>query len=691
MTNTDLKALELLFQRPLEPVFTTRDQGKTVLELPDSFYTDRYRNDADDVSNRFSQNVELKIPIQELARKPNLDFAKKLTLKNQFSLFNSNHQEIAGKLIQLFLDAPNLKQFVSLAAFTKDRLNPVLFQYAYAVAIAHREDTREVPITNISQVFPGNFVEPSALKDARQEASVIADTGNRVHVDIPRNYTASDREDEQRLAYFREDIGVNSHHWHWHLVYPASGPVAVVNKDRRGELFYYMHHQILARYNTERFCNNLKRVQPLSNLRGEIPEGYFPKILSSVNNRTYPSRISNQLLRDVDRPDASIEIAEVERWRDRVLASIDQGFVENSSGQRIPLDEVTGIDILGNLIEASSTLSVNSQYYGNLHNQGHTIISFAHDPDFRHLEEFGVMGDVTTAMRDPVFYRWHTFVDNIFNKFKTLLSPYNASQLGFDGISVDYIEAKLGASNAQANTLLTYWQKSSADLAAGLDFGPSADGNIFASFTHLQNAPFTYTFNVTNNGAKRTGTCRIFICPKVDERNQPLRLEEQRLLAIEMDKFTCELLPGENTIRRESSDSSVAIPFERSFRPIGAAYQPKGADELARFRFCGCGWPQHLLLPKGKPQGMLFDLFVMISDYSQDAVQQPTNTPNDACSTAYSFCGLKDKLYPDKRTMGFPFDRRLPNPSLAELTGAFSNMAKTDLKIVFSDRVVDKA
>jgi len=57
-------------------------------------------------------------------------------------------------------------------------------------------------------------------------------------------------------------------------------------------------------------------------------------------------------------------------------------------------------------------------------------------------------------------------------------------------------------------------------------------------FTHLQNAPFTYTFNVTNNGARRTGTCRIFICPKVDERNQALNLEEQRLLAIEMDKFT---------------------------------------------------------------------------------------------------------------------------------------------------------
>ncbi|KAH8307248.1 hypothetical protein KR044_008442, partial [Drosophila immigrans] len=686
--NTDLKALELLFQRPLEPVFTTRDKGKTVFDLPESFYTDRYRNNTEEVANRFSFNVQTRIPLRELTSVPNLDFAAKLGKKDQFSLFNTRHREIASQVIKLYIDAPNLQQFVSLAAFTKDRLNPVLFQYSYAVAIAHRPDTREVPIPNISQVFPGNFIEPSVFQDARQEASVIEKSGNRAALEIPVNYTASDREDEQRLAYFREDIGVNSHHWHWHLVYPASGPREVINKDRRGELFYYMHHQILARYNVERFCNNLKRVLPLNNLRDEVAEGYFPKILSSVNNRTYPARISNQLLRDVDRPDGTIEISEVERWRDRVLGAIDQGFVEDTSGNRIPLDEKRGIDILGNLVEAAPALSVNTQYYGNLHNQGHNIISFAHDPDARHLEDFGVMGDVTTAMRDPIFYRWHGFIDGVFNKHKALLPIYSNDELNFNGINVTYVEAKLGAAGARPNTLLTYWQRSTANLAAGLDFGPVEDDNIAANFRHLQNAPWTYTFNVTNTGPKRTGTCRIFICPKTDERNQPLRLEEQRLMAIEMDKFTVELVPGENTVRRESTSSSVAIPFERSFRAVGANYQPTAADELARFRFCGCGWPQHLLLPKGKPEGMVFDLFVMFSDYANDSVQQPSNTPNDACSTAYSFCGLKDKLYPDRRTMGFPFDRRLPNDNLNDFVGAFTNMAKTDLTIKFNDKTV---
>lgn len=71
--------------------------------------------------------------------------------------------------------------------------------------------------------------------------------GVQIPIVIPKDYTASDLEPEHRVAYFREDLGINLHHWHWHLVYPAFGPPSVVAKNRRGELFYYMHQQILAR------------------------------------------------------------------------------------------------------------------------------------------------------------------------------------------------------------------------------------------------------------------------------------------------------------------------------------------------------------------------------------------------------------------------------------------------------------
>lgn len=54
------------------------------------------------------------------------------------------------------------------------------------------------------------------------------------------------------------------------------------------------------------------------------------------------------------------------------------------SGKEVPLGEFDGIDILGNIVEATD-LSINSQLYGNLHNMGHNLIAFIHDPDGRHL------------------------------------------------------------------------------------------------------------------------------------------------------------------------------------------------------------------------------------------------------------------------------------------------------------------
>lgn len=41
------------------------------------------------------------------------------------------------------------------------------------------------------------------------------------------------------------------------------------------------------------------------------------------------------------------------------------------------------------------------------------------------------MGDTKTAMRDPIFYRWHSFLDDIFEEHKRKLHPYTADRVRF--------------------------------------------------------------------------------------------------------------------------------------------------------------------------------------------------------------------------------------------------------------------
>lgn len=148
--------------------------------------------------------------------------------------------------------------------------------------------------------------------------------------------------------------------------------------------------------------------------------------------------------------------------------------------------------------------------------------------------------------------------------------------------------------------------------------------------------------------------------------------------------------PGTNNINRRSDQSSVTIPLERSL--IGGGKQPS-ADQVAargRFNFCGCGWPQHLLIPKGRPEGQQFDLFVMVSNIADDAVNQ-TLDATDGCSDAASFCGLRDRLYPDRRSMGYPFDRRSTVTTLANFIAKGSNMATAAIKITHSNTLVPRS
>ncbi|XP_054082819.1 phenoloxidase 2-like [Zeugodacus cucurbitae] len=677
----DKKNLLLLFDRPTEPVFMEKGRA-AVFDVPDKFLTDRYRPIGNEVQSRFGEKAEQRIPVRDISI-PDLRLPMSLPRDAQFSLFIPAHRRIAGRLIDIFMGVRSVDDLQSVAVYARDRVNPYLFNYALSVALLHRPDTKGLDLPSFAQNFPDKFVDSRVFRQVREEATVVPD-GSRMPITIPRDYTASDLEPEHRLWYFREDLGVNLHHWHWHLVYPfEAGDRAIVNKDRRGELFYYMHQQVVARYNLERFSNNLARVVRFNNLREPIAEGYFPKMDSLVSSRAWPPRVEGTILRDLNREldQINVDVSDMERWRDRIFEAISQGFATDESGNRVQLDDVRGIDILGNIME-SSILSPNRSLYGDFHNLGHVFISYSHDPDHRHLESFGVMGDSATAMRDPVFYRWHAYIDDIFQEHKTRLTPYTLPELNYDGISVTGVQ--VSPEGGRPNVLQTFWQQSDVDLSRGMDFVPR--GNVFARFTHLQHAPFTYTINVNNDsGAQRFGTVRIFLGPKTDERGQGILFKDQRLLMIELDKFIVSLNPGQNTIRRRSTESSVTIPFERTFRNLDVNRPAAGSAEELEFNFCGCGWPNHMLIPKGLPEGMNCELFVMVSDYDQDRIEQQLV---GSCSDAASYCGVRDRLYPDRRAMGYPFDR-LSRASADRLVNFLTpNMSIVDVVVRHDNRVV---
>jgi hypothetical protein len=619
------------------------------------------------------------IPVRD-AGVPDIKAASELDKQDNFSLFIPRHRKLASALTDVFLKARDIDQLQSYAVYARDRVNGQLFNYALSVALLHRPDTKDLNLPLFVESFPSKFIDSRSFGRAREEANVVQ-PGSRRPITIPRDYTASDLEPEHRLWYFREDLGVNLHHWHWHLVYPfESSDINIVRKDRRGELFYYMHEQLVARYNFERLCNNLPRTAPLSDFRAFIPEGYFPKLDSLIASRSWPARQTNAVLQNLNRTldQVVLEITTLERWRERFIEAVTQMAYVDARGQRRALEEQTGIDVLGDMMEAS-LLTPNSNYYGDLHNMGHVIISYQHDPDHRHLESFGVMGDSATAMRDPIFYRWHQALDDMFNEYKIRLPPYTLQQLSYPGITVASVGVQL--ENGRNNQFHTFWQQSDINLSKGMDFVPR--GDVFARFTHLQHIPYTLNIQVNNDsGAPKLGMVRVFMAPLTDDRNQQLLFRDQRRNMVELDKFVANLRPGQNTLRRRSVESTVTIPYERTFRNLDT--RPTGGQGEQQFNFCGCGWPHHMLIPKGTPNGIRAQLFVMVSNYEQDRVNQDLG---GTCSDAASYCGIRDRLYPDRRHMGYPFDRL--GRQGADMLASFltPNMRVQDVVIIHNDRV----
>jgi len=604
-----------------------------------------------------------------------------------FSLFSPKHQEASEALVKIYNEQKSINDFFSTACLCRDEVNPYLWVYSTAVVMKNRPELKGFRFPAYWEIMPDRFLNNNILREARRQA--VLPEGLRSVIVVDQNFTGLDLNQENKVAYFREDLGLNSHHWHWHIVFPLNAPRG--QRDRKGELFFYMHHNMINRKEAERLANGLNRLVELD-IQTSVEEGYFPKLTLENSQMNWGTRQPNTPIQDVNRmadPGTGFRQTKLELkvWNDRILEAIDQSIVITSGGQTISLSNDRGIDILGDLVEPSD-LSVNRQLYGSFHNGGHNILCCAHDPDFRFKENPGVMFDTATAVRDPVFFRWHKHIDEVFLRHKNTLPPYTPENLLFPGVKIT--DFNIRTVDRTPNTLVTFWEQHDIDLSRGLDFGRTNFNNlgpVWARYTHIQHEPFSYRIQV-NSPAQLQGTVRIFMAPRVDEHQARLRFVEQRQMFFEMDKFVVTLRPGvNNIIERRSDESTVTIPFEQTFRDLERETQQPTVLQSV----CGCGLPANLLVPKGKPDGQPFDVFVMISNWEQDKVRRKnpiSENERQGCRDSSSFCGILDELYPDSKPMGYPFDkpaRRGLNgqefPFLEDWMIKDANMATTQIDI----------
>jgi tyrosinase len=631
---------------------------------------------------------------------------------------------VAPRRFSVF-DEEQLQQSVELAARfmtianslnSQQDLHPVLDEAEQEAAVADPELVRHALMIFLTHHPRGNELQIPSIEQ-RAPTEVLPSHP-------PGALRARDRKvppSETLLGWFREDPKINEHHEHWHVVYPYGGipdptdPTIKHTKDRQGELFLYMHQQMLARYDTERLAVGLPSVVPLSDYQAPIAEGYDPGSHLEIGAAHFSPRPPGERLGDLGRPGTPkfISVSRLEQWREQLEHAADTGsFLDGS-----PIDPDKFPHLFGSTIEASVD-SVSKSVFGNLHNLGHNFLAYINDP--QHYESStdipGVMTAPRTALRDPVFYRWHKHIDDI--AFGRHAPPHDFS----DAPSV-LVRKSLNGSAAlhQSPDIILCFKESIQSGADDSDAswqsygeiqfgGTNWDTDFSASqlttselhtmmctrrFTFVENnratvdleylypKEFFYFLRVENQlDHAQDVTVRIFLVAET--------FAEDRRKWIEMDKFRHTLHPSERAVifRRAEASSVIRKPAVKTLAPveIPATFHPPGspvgtiaADPKAPANYCDCGWPYNLLLPRGTREGMKFRLLVMLTDWTIDQVA------DDTTCGSMSYCGAKEK-YPDSRAMGYPFDRPFPaDQTLEQTLSSHNNMAMRDITIKWVD------
>ncbi|XP_063586493.1 phenoloxidase subunit 1-like [Penaeus indicus] len=277
------------------------------------------------------------------------------------------------------------------------------------------------------------------------------------------------------------------------------------------------------------------------------------------------------------------------------------------------------------------------------------------------------MSEPVTSIRDPIFFRWHKHIDDLFETYKVSQRPYSRFELSLSGVQL--VNAVLMDSPSEPNVLHTFFRTSVYDARFGIDFKKEeSDADytpVVVRIRHLDHRPFSYLLQINNRlPTRKTVVVRIFMAPKEDKWGQPMTFSQQRRHWGEMDVFSVDLVPGDNSVTRLSRQSSI-LGRERFAR--------RGQPGSVYFDYFGCGWPPHLLLPRGTKSGMKFQVFIMLTDANRDLIST-SRVPRN------SFCVPPHENFQDRRPMGFPLDRTMrmgDSLPIEEMFEGYPNMLKS--------------
>nr|QCC26459.1 hexamerin 3 precursor [Lepidocampa weberi] len=580
---------------------------------------------------------------------------KKILPKHEvFSIFEKKQMQEARDLFELLYFSKNWETFYQTAAWARHHYNHGVFVYAFTTAVLHvpyqQVDLRGIELPKLYEILPNLYVPGKVVKKG-YEAQYMQEDITMIPIERAHTRHTTVKDPQAFLDYFTEDMTLNQQYSIWHKSFPFWWNPERFSHDnnRQGELFMYLQHQILNRYHLERSAHRMPHVKALEG-HHEIKQGYAPKMVYT-NGVFMPNRPDFVKEKEYEHS----KYVEAKDWEYRVKAAIDLGYVVTEDNQKVSLNSTEGMDILGRIIQGSN-YQFKREYYGHLNTWAHKYYGQIQDPLYKYENVPSALQHFETAIRDPLFYRIQKTLNVLYKKYKDNLKPYTKEQLSFPGVEVQAVKVVGESRSSTPNTLITHFEEHQVDLS---NVQNKEDTKVKGIVSRLRHEPFQYAITL-NSKVTKPAFVRIYLAPKYDYLGNKYDINQKRWYAVEMDKFVVDLKQGQNVIRRGSMESSIVKKETETFRQLYQKVEEaiKNGEKYSEQKtVSNCGWPLHLLLPKGTKEGQKYTLYVVVTDYQEDRVP---NTKIPTYQTPHSLCGLHhDTMYPDNKPMGYPFDRHI--------------------------------
>ncbi|XP_077289151.1 arylphorin subunit alpha-like [Arctopsyche grandis] len=597
--------------------------------------------------------------VKEFAKFYKRGFVPKFKL---FSLTFDKHRDEAVALFNVFYYAKDFETFYKTACWAREFMNQGVFVYSFTVAVLHREDCHGFVLPAPYEIYPFYFVSSDVLAKAnyiKQQGYVqdpklaefygihFEDNTYTFYDNYTQGYDFYDQ--EQKVSYFTNDIGLNSYYFYFHADYPfwLGGEQFGLNKDRRGELYYFTHQQLLARYYLERLSNGLGEI-PSFNWRYPVKTQYNPN-MAYPNGYPFPRRQENFYV-NTDKNEYLVQ--EVEDYERRIRDAVTQGFVTLFDGTKLFLKDYSDIETLGRFVQSNPDFG-DIRFYDYLSVIAKFLLGGAVKPYDTIDYVPSALEQYQTAMRDPVFYQLYKRFMSYFFRFKQYMPSYTKEELYFPGVKVE---------NVEFTRLKTYFENFTYDITNGVymnkqELSQHKEKYVFqASQKRLNHQKFNVNYEISSE-KDTEASFRVFFGPKYDSFGRHIKLNDNKYNFVEVDYFVYKLKSGKNSFVRKNTEFSRTVydrtPARELYKKVLTGIAGEGEFKLDQSEAHN-GWPLRLLVPKGRRDGMVYQFYVIVTPFKQAKVPFGSTFPYQ-----YSAGVGSGSRYYEDLPFGFPFDREI--------------------------------